>query len=217
MLADINAGSGNSSPSSFLEADGKLWFAANDGETDSRLWHYDPETEQLTNVAYESPGGVSPTIHMMVHVGGKLFFREHVSGRGDELYVYDIETNSLLDIPELFPGPGSSTPGPFHAFDGKVYFSARTAAYGREIMAFDPEDNSVSLLHNINPSGNSNAGGLLTLNNTLYLTANDGLSDERKLFSYTSDSGLKELAGLDNDGNPNLLNLLIVARLVYCL
>ncbi len=210
LLTDINP-AGNSSPSSFIEIDGALWFSANDGQSTSRLWRYDPASGHITNIIYDSPAGVFPTIQTMYHADGLIFFRGHVVGWGEEPFVYDIASNSLLDIPQLYPGPASSTPGSFIAHQSRIYFSARTQAHGRELMFFDPGDNSMGLLNDFNPHGNGNPSIMEGPDGKLYITANDGTTDERKLFSYNTSEGIKEVAVLRNDGFPNLLNPLISA------
>ncbi len=210
MLADINP-SGNSSASFFTKADGKLWFSAIDGVSNSRLWQYDPDTELVSRIDYISPDEIYPNINFLYHFDGRLYFSGTVSGKGAELYVYDITTNTLLDIPEIYPGPASSSPGPFIAFDDKIYFPARTAATGRELWVFNPADSSVELLHDFVEDGNGNPSGIFILDDIMYITANDAVTQERNLYSYETDGSVTEIAGLDFGGNPNYLNILSVA------
>jgi len=210
MLADINP-SGNSSPSFFTEADGKLWFSANDGISNSRLWQYDPDTDETTRIDYASPNDLYPSMNFLYHFDGRIYFRGNVSGQGTELHVYDIATNSLLDIPQIYPGPASSDPGPFISYDDKIYFPARTAAEGRELRVLDPNDNSISLFYDFVADGNGNPGTSVILNDVLYTTANDEITEERNLYAYETGGTVTKLAGLEFDGNPNFLNILWVA------
>ncbi len=210
MVDDLNP-DGDSYPNFFNEVDGKLWFTAtNGGQTDSRLWSYDPVTEQVENILYNSPDGVYPSMSFLYHYDGKFFFRGHTQANGEELWRYDIATNTLLETPEIYLGPASSSPSGFKAFNGKLYFAARTVGEGREIRVYDPATETVSLVADIltEGNGNSNPGSIVELGDKIYFTATVNTNQERKLFAYNEDDGLSEAGILDNNDDPNYLTIL---------
>ena len=129
MVANIHPTS-SSNPGFFNVVGDQLWFTANDGTSNSRLWRYDPATDQLDNIIYDGPADLYPTFNLLYHFQGKLFSQASFPGIGEELWVYDIATNALT-YTEIYTGAGSSSPALFTGFGEKVYFSARPLANGR--------------------------------------------------------------------------------------
>ena len=206
MVVDLNP-DGNSFPNFFTAVDDQIWFTANDGSSNSRLWRLDPSDGTIEQVVYESPNSVYPSINLLTHLDGRLFFQGFVQGMGDEFWAYDIAANSLLDLPEIYTGPGSSSPFGFTPFDGHLYFSARDLTNGREIRRFNTETNTVELVVDLNPDGNGSPAGFTPLNGQLYFIAGQELSD-RRLYAYdASTDTVEELAQLDGGGVPTYLSI----------
>ncbi len=209
MLADINP-TGNSTPFTFTEIDGKLWFWATSATPLYSLWYYDPEDESVTQIDFGEID-LTPNVNFLFHYDGRIYFRGGVPGQGHELRIYDIDSDALVETPEIFPGSAGSDPGPFVEYDGKVFFPATSPGSGREVMYLDPADNSITLLHDIYPGGSSNPGILAVLDDKLYITAGNGETDERQLYSYSTTNGFEQIAELENNGEANFLNILITS------
>jgi ELWxxDGT repeat protein len=209
MVANIHASS--SSNPNFLQVVGdQLWFVANDGVSDSRLWRYDPATDQLDNIIYDGPDGLHPSFNLLYHYEGKLFSRGSFPGMGEELWIYDIATNTLSST-EVYTGAGSSSPSGFTGLGDKVYFSARDLADGRELRAYDLATGNINLVADIHPSGNSNPGDLLILDGKLYFPAGVD-NNERQLFVYDPAGGtVHSVATMPSFAPQNFLSTLAVA------
>lgn len=206
MVQDLNP-SGSSSPNFFNVAGNHIWFTANDGISDSRLWRLDPVSGVVENVAYESPNDLYPSINLLTHMDGRLFFRGFVSGMGDEFYAYDIASNTLLDLPEIYTGPASSSPFGFTPFEGDLYFSARDLAWGTELRRFNTQTNQVELVADLNPDGNASPAGFTPFNGQLYFIAGQDLSS-RYLYAYDKGTDMmSEIAQLDGDGVPTYITI----------
>ena len=211
LVGDINP-DGDSNPGGFISVGNKLWFYAQDGINDSRLWHYDSVTEDITRLDYNSPNNLYPSINELHHLDGQILFSGHTSDTGSDFWVYDIVSNSLLDIPEIYPGVASSSPFGYTTFNDLVYFSGRDLASGREVRVYNPQTQSVSLLEDINPDGNATPAGFTVLDDLLYFIAN-GSDEKRQLYVYNSvGSELNALTGLESDGAPTYLSVLAAAN-----
>ncbi|MCB0637434.1 MAG: hypothetical protein KDC54_12485, partial [Lewinella sp.] len=209
MVANINPTT-SSNPVFFNVVGDQLWFVANDGSSDSRLWRYDPTTDQLDNILYDGPDGINPTFNLLYHYQGKLFSRSSATGMGEELWIYDIATNALTSV-DIYPGAGSSSPAGFLGLGEKVYFSARELTNGRELRAYDLATGNVNIVADIHPSGNSNPGDLLILDGKLYFPAGVD-NNERQLFVYNPSGGtLNSVATMESFGPENYLSTLTVA------
>lgn len=206
MVADLNP-DGDSYPNFFNVVGDHIWFTANDGSSDSRLWRLNPAGGSIQNVAYESPNGVYPSINLLTHLDGRLFFQGFVSGMGDEFYAYDIASNTLLDLPEIYSGPASSNPFGFTPFEGDLYFSARDLSWGTELRRFNTQTNQVELVTDLNPDGNASPAGFTVFDGQLYFVAGQDLSD-RRLYAYDpSIDMVLEMAQLDGGEAPTYMSI----------
>jgi ELWxxDGT repeat protein len=93
-VADINSGPGDgikfTDPLDFAVADGKLFFAANDGTHGSRLWMSDGTkkgTSQVSNLSFPYS---NPT-QAIANVNGSLFFQADDGIHGVELWIIPAE------------------------------------------------------------------------------------------------------------------------------
>ncbi|WP_421946477.1 T9SS type A sorting domain-containing protein [Phaeodactylibacter xiamenensis] len=205
-LYDLNP-DGNSNPNFFTVVGDKIWFAANDGSSDSRLWQLDPADGTVENVAYDSPNGLYPSINILTYMDGRFFFRGFTQSTGEEFWAYDIATNSLLDLPEVYPGIASSSPFGLTAFEGDLYFSARDVIVGTELRRFNTQTNQIELVADLNPDGNASPATLTVFDGQLYFVAEQSLSS-RGLYAYDKATDMvSEIVQLDGDGAPTYLTI----------
>ncbi|NRA49230.1 MAG: hypothetical protein HRU12_08855, partial [Phaeodactylibacter sp.] len=206
MVADLNP-DGDSSPSFFNVVGNQIWFKADDGSSNSRLWRLNPSGGGIENVIYESPNDVYPSINLLTYADGRLFFQGFADGIGEEFWVYDIASNSLLDLPEIYSGPASSSPFGFTPFAGDLYFSARDLAFGTELRWFNMQTNQVELVEELNPDGNGSPAGFTPLEGKLYFIGGQDL-DDRRLYAYDpAIDMIEEVAQLDGGGVPTYLTI----------
>ena len=127
LVADINSGAGNSSPSELVEFNGSLLFAANDGVRGEELWISDGTGAGTTIVRDiypgEDNGPLQSSPRELVEVDGQVFFQAE-SVDGVELWMTDgteTGTQQVLDIASV----GSSTPTNLVAVSGQTLLYCR--------------------------------------------------------------------------------------------
>ncbi len=75
-----------SSPTSFAEVGGLLFFAANDGSHGIELWKSDGTSAGTALVSDIRPGSATSAIYDLTNVAGMLFFRANDGSHGAELW-----------------------------------------------------------------------------------------------------------------------------------
>jgi ELWxxDGT repeat protein len=137
---DIFSGAGSSNPNngvysarSFVEYNGKLYFAAdsNDGYG-VELYRYDPNTQNVSRVSDINPTTGSSYPAWLTVYNGKLYFSAYHPTYGTELWSYDGSTNTFALAADI-NGGGSSNPAWLTVYAGKLYFSAYTPSVGTEL------------------------------------------------------------------------------------
>ncbi len=214
LVADINPDS-NSNPGSFVEYEGKLWFSAV-GTSDSRLYYYDPSINEVTNVMYQSPEGLFPSIGFLYEYEDLFYFQGHTQQTGSDFWIYDPVTNSLLEDTEVYPGIASSNASGFVGFDSKVYFRGRSVSVGGELRVYDPATGITSLVEDLNPKGDANPSGLTLRDGVIYFTANTG-GNSNNLFAFLPGTNeITNLGGVDNGEDPNYMTIgAIIDNTIY--
>jgi ELWxxDGT repeat protein len=180
LVEDINP-NGDSNPTNFIEANGKLYFVADDGTNGNRLYVY--------NGTLVNPVGtiLNPEEIEVSVINSKtyLYLSGEVSGI-KKLFFVDTQNDGFLLISN-----GGINPRYFTNYNGFVYYVAE-ASQGRELYRIDGVN--VSLSQDINPNGSSNPKDLLVFDNKLYFSADDGFHgvelwsvDENKNVSMVED------------------------------
>jgi ELWxxDGT repeat protein len=150
---------------SFVNADGTLFFRANDGTHGLELWTSDGTTEG-TNLVYDiNPGeanAVGPLDFPMATVGGTVYLRADDGVHGGELWRSDGTEAGTFLVRDIYPGNGSSLAQATWLTNvgGTLFFSAADPVHGREVwhvvetVSLDikpgDEPNSVNLRSNGN-------------------------------------------------------------------
>jgi ELWxxDGT repeat protein len=144
-VADLNPGSGSSSPSNLTVLGGKIYFTADAGGGLGReLYVYDPAaTPPMVLAANINPtAGAGSDPRNLTVFNNKLYFSANDGTNGWELWVYEPGAPASCHIvADIFPGIGNGDPhycsqsyqrndhnSRFTEFNGALYFAARTAA-----------------------------------------------------------------------------------------
>jgi ELWxxDGT repeat protein len=144
-LADINTGTGNSNPQSFVERNGKLYFTAiAPGGTQRQLYSYDPTLaagSQVVKVSNFAPPTATTTYpNSLMLVGTKLVMVASASANGAELCEYDPAGGTFTEM--AIDGTDVNTPTKLLLHEGKVYFmdstGARPSGQGNQLFVYDP-------------------------------------------------------------------------------
>ena len=183
---NINTTSYNSSssdPRSFVEADGRYFFTANDGVTGRELWVTDgtPTGTSLVkniNVDAGSPSGYSSPSDLQV-LNGKVYFNaDDGSGAGRELWVSDGTADGTYMVKDIWSlNDRNSWPRDLTVFSGKLFFTATTDAEGKELWVSDGTASGTNIVKDIRLGpGSGSPSNLTVVGSKLFFTAT-GLVD----------------------------------------
>jgi ELWxxDGT repeat protein len=136
LFADLRPGANGSTPTQLTVANGRLWFAANDG-TGSEPWVSDGTPAGTFRLADGNPGVAGSNPEQFTALGGnRVVFRASDGASGIELWVSDGTPVGTFRI-DLNPGAISSQPSDFVAAGNLVYFTAQIPGVGRELCVTD--------------------------------------------------------------------------------
>ena len=245
LLADINSGSSyyysyssGSYASNLTEANGLLFFTANDGFTGNELWVSDGTTagtQLLLDINptgsyygyygyYSYPSG--SYANNLTEANGLLFFTANDGVNGNELWVSDGTTAGTQMLKDINPGssyyysyyggyysyPYGSYASNLTEVNGLLFFTANDGVNGNELWVSDGTTAGTQLLKDINPSSSyyygyyggyysypsgSYAGNLTEVNGLLFFTANDGVNGNELWVSDGTTAGTQLLKDIN--------------------
>lgn len=211
LVADINNGTGNSSPTQLTEFNGKLYFAASTATLGYELYVYDGVAAPVRATTSELRVGASdPAISNLFVFGDYLYFTATDGTNGTELYrleksAADFEKMDLSNTGGGAPLTASSAPsrfcvvpdmasGPFVGQD-VLFFVASDGVVGEELWIINPNTNLPVMVANINTTTevavstqrSSSPRDMIAFKGLLFFDANisDTTTENREL--YTSD------------------------------
>jgi len=174
LVKDINPGADDSFATGLTVFNNALYFTAYDSTNGTRLWKTDGTATSL--VSNVPPGGNSG----LTVFQGALYFSFFNSTNGYELWKTDGTTSTL--IKDIYPGDDSFFPSQLKAVGNTLYFTAYTAETGTELWKTD--GTTTTLVKDIRPGelgssgadSNFYASEMAAVGNTLYFTANGGMT-----------------------------------------
>ncbi|MBD2254823.1 tandem-95 repeat protein [Nostoc parmelioides] len=206
LLADINPGSGDSSPSQAVNVNGTLYFVANDG-VGYQIWKIDTITDKavrVTDIYQESQ--YYNSFYELTNIDGTLYFRYNDGVSGDEVWKIDNATGKAVQVADINPGSGSSFPLNFTNVNGTLYFIANNGN-GYELWRIDDSNGNAIKITNFNPNLEySSPQSLTSANGTLYFisTYNYTYNKLWKVDTATGNSVLiEDLLDVNNLTNVN--------------
>ena len=162
LLVDLNPGAydsyygpsfpRSSSPSSLIEFNGKLYFAANNGESGSELFVSDGTAEGTQLVADINPGsgygyssGSYP--YNLVEFNDRLYFSANDDTNGNELFVTDGTAEGTQLVADINPNSGygfgsGSYPRELTVVGDELFFRANDNEVGTELFKLSLVDNT---------------------------------------------------------------------------
>lgn len=184
LLTDIDTGEGTSQPSDIIVAGGRLYFSSRGSDNKYELFEYDPQSEKLSQLTFES-NGMRPK--GMTEFQGKVFFSGQPAGNiGRELHSYNMQTGEVKLELDLIPGNNTSSLQwqSMTLFNDKLYFSHTTDEYGSEMWEYDGA--TAQIIADIRPGILGSSPDLFTLfNDKLYFRADNG-DKGQELWSFAS-------------------------------
>jgi ELWxxDGT repeat protein len=196
------ASSASSSPSPFVQAGGKTYFAATDGVYGQQLWSTDGTPARTVRISdgNVAGGGLSPTD--LTAVGNTLYFSAN-DGTGNQLWKYDGRALSEVRVGSA----ANPFPQDLTAVGSTLYFNAWDGA-GYQLWKYD--GSAVAQIP-VGASPNPNPQDLTAVGSTLYFNAYDGAGDQ--LWKYDG-SALTEVR-VGSSAKPNPYDLTAVGSTLY--
>jgi ELWxxDGT repeat protein len=172
LLADVRPGTGATLAQGFVEYEGDLYFAANEGSGQQHLFRKPPALPPVLD-----PNGLAVRGELAVHAGA-LFFPGFEEG-DDSVYLHRYKDDVLNRLqPAIYYADG------FLPFANALYFVAGDATIDRDIWRWCGSE-SVELVSDGFASNQAwiGEGGLVPLGGKLLLAANDGQGTGNELWS----------------------------------
>ncbi len=177
------------------QRDGKIYFTATDGLSDTNLWVSDG-TAEGTKPLKE---GLS-TNSAFVANGDMAFFAADDGINGEELWKTDFTTEGTVLVKDIYPGGDPSQPQNFKIGNNVLYFSAEDGINGRELWRSDGTEAGTYLIKDIEPGWFGQSGPLLQFGDSLlfngYTSINgaglyrtNGEPDNAELIKYLYEFG----------------------------
>jgi ELWxxDGT repeat protein len=228
QVADINSGSGGSSPGKYMEilVGDTLYFSANDGSSGHELWAHDTSNASTWRVAdiYSGTGGSFPGSYMEILVGDTLYFSANDPSSGHELWAHDTSNASTWQVADIYSGSAGSHPGQYMQIlvGDTLYFDAIDGSSGNELWAHDTSNASTWRVADINSgTGYSNPGQLMAMilvGDTIYFDAFDA-SSGRELWAHdTSNASTWRVADIysgTGNSSPGIYMAILVGDTLY--
>ncbi|MEP7376421.1 MAG: ELWxxDGT repeat protein [Chitinophagaceae bacterium] len=224
LVKDIYRAAGGSAPQGFVEANGVLFFKANNGINGRELWKSDGTTNGtlLVKDIFRTAGS-SP--QKFTAMNGKVYFTAFngdggpAYARGREVYQTDGTLSGTAQSTWIFTLGGSS-PREIANHNGELFISATNGSHGYELYKTDGlglySGGTTSKIKEINQnlgSGErgSNPSHLTSVNQFLFFSATDGTNGYELWKSDGTGDGTVMVKNINpgaGDSNPaNLLNV----------
>ncbi len=179
-VEDINRGNpagsdleASSDPGAFVNVNGTLFFAADDGINGKELWKSEPpgyDAASTSRVADINPGPGGSNPDGLVNFNGSVYFSADDGANGTELWKSNGTGATLMDLNTAAPGADSS-PGDLTVSGGRLFFSAEDAS-GEELWVSDGI--TQARVSDIAPgAGGAGVDDLTDLNGTLFFSARE--------------------------------------------
>ncbi len=182
LVRDLNptqnataTGTVSSSPSSLTNANGTLFFSANDGTSGIELWRSDGTNAGTSlvadlNTTPDTSGSSNPG--NLTVIGSTLYFTANNSFRGTELWKADLTGATAPSIvKDIRAGGSSSLPRNLVNFNGTLYFEADD---GSGLVLWKTDGTTTNTIKVETTPGYTQPGLLVAAGSTLYFTASNG-------------------------------------------
>jgi ELWxxDGT repeat protein len=132
--------------------DGRVYFAADDGQHGIELWSSDGTTAGTRLVKDINAGAGHALDPFWVQaVQGQLFFGADDGVHGRELWRSDGSAAGTRLLTDIYPGPSSSQAAPLAVVNNRVVIQANDGTHGAELWWSDSRQSGAQLLLDLNP------------------------------------------------------------------
>jgi ELWxxDGT repeat protein len=200
MVKDIASGTASGSPHGLTDVNGTLFFQANDGTNGYELWKSDGTAAGTVMVKDIYTGLNSSSPYYFTNVNGTLYFRANDSTNGFELWKSDGTEAGTVMVKDIWPSTGNSFPEQLTNVNGTLYFSADDGTAGRELWKSDGTAAGTVMVKDINTGAvafaiaipgapSSRPSSLISIDGTLYFSADNGSNGRELWKSDGTDAG----------------------------
>lgn len=216
-IARNGPGIGSSDPSTPVDVNGTLYFAASDGIIGFELWRNVGGVSTL--VKGFAPGNGGSLIANLMNVNGTLFFTAYDGAHGVELWKSDGTEAGTIRLSDIQASSPLTTPQEFTVVGNQLFFSAFDTE-GWELWKSDGTASGTLRVRDIYPGQGSDPysgsyprssfpSGFVNRDGTLFFTAQDAVSGRELWKSDGTSSGtvlVKDLFPGDSTGYPYGIN-----------
>jgi ELWxxDGT repeat protein len=175
MVKDINPGGASSYIYYPVNANGTLFFLANDGTHGFELWESNGTAAGTSLVADINPGSANSFPQYLTNVNGTVFFQANDGTHGEELWESNGSASGTFLVADINPGGASGYARNLANENGTVFFEASDGIHGSELWESNGSAAGTFLVADINPGGSgSYPYKLASATGALFFAANDG-------------------------------------------
>jgi ELWxxDGT repeat protein len=178
LVKDIRSGSKSSFIEELINANGTLFFIAEDGTHGLELWKSDGTEAGTVMVKDIYPGSSDsffpPIYREFSNINGTLFFGASDNVHGRELWKSDGTEDGTVIVKDIYPGPVGSGPTQLVNLNGTLFFWASDGEQGYELWKSDGTENGTIMAVDIIPGSEGLHPSHVTIENgTLFFAAYD--------------------------------------------
>ena len=213
LVKDIIPGNNGSSPRSLINANGTLFFTANNSSNGVDLWKSNGTAAGTALIKNIVPGGDNyPDISIpdgLINVNGTVFFNATDATYGNELWKTDGTAAGTVLVKDINPGSNGSYLSDLTNVNNTLFFTADDGKNGAELWKTDGTAAGTVLVKDINPGkSGSFITNLININGTLFFVSNDGKNGAELWKSNGTAAGtvlVKDINPGKNDSFPTTL------------
>ncbi|RME28019.1 MAG: PKD domain-containing protein, partial [Candidatus Zixiibacteriota bacterium] len=176
IVKDIAPGVGWSSPAYLTAVGNTLYFVAYDATNGTELWKSDGTAAGTVMVKDINPGAISSSSANLTAVGNTLYFTADDGTNGTELWKSDGTAAGTVMVKDTVPTGGAYTGVVQVTADGWMVYCNADATAGGELWVTDGTEANTFMLQDINPNGSSSPSQFTKAGNSVFFTANDGVT-----------------------------------------
>jgi len=216
LLANINPGDENGTPSNFIEYNGEIVFRANDGVNGIELWKLD-SSMMPTLISDVRPGPDNSSPNFFIEFNNKLYFTAFDDNVGGlDLFSYD---GTSVSSESLYGSSFSGLINPIE-LNGKLYYTGFNASFqSNKLIEFDGTTGG-EVVDNDSGEANVLGGNTIAYNGKILLYMNYSTDDAAvgtELYEYDpaaqTFSLIKDID--QGSGNSSISNFVQLGNEVY--
>jgi ELWxxDGT repeat protein len=166
-------------PYNFIDVNGTLFFAANDGVNGIELWKSDGTdagTMLVKNIASSNASCFINYYFEKLDVNGTLFFEASATQENNELWKSDGTAAGTQMVKDLNPGSNGSNPQNFTSLNGELFFTHAYNGLNQELWKSDGTEAGTVIVKSFGSGYDDDLITQITaVGDRVFLTVDDGI------------------------------------------